>query len=830
MREIGTITGHTGPGRVLGQEGADKTRLDPRAKELFGGRNVRGEEVSSPLRSWNYRPGVSLREKASHLGHRVLRTVTGWFSKGSAKAERAMADHAAYLRKSLEAMENCEVDRFRFYFGKLRTEGAEALKRGTENKDLLIRSLERHVQDFSGDDLLALARAVERHQGNFDWSDAPADKAAAEDLRLLLDLAKGMLRAGAQDTPGLGGLDARQAVAPPKVEAPEEPQAPSLQDRAKGLMARMGQTLAGLFGEQPRASISAMSRSEVQELDRTIREDCETLGVLQDKVLDKMPDTLRKIDNLGWESPGAVRGKLDKLLEEARAPLGEAIEHVTRTMHGHVRGLATSTPVMSGENSTQDRFASVMSTGQRVINNLTARYEALARAAGEVERRCVLKHALFALRDGLERIQSRDLLHESVLDDMGKVVDLVDSMAKGFKPEAMSAKELASNLDLVIDLAEEIPMSLQRRLGIDGELKTLRGMLESARDKQSDLPPWAEAFGKDADFMRKSLGHSTDLYLAAAAVRNAKTLSSANGLQAERFNKSFYDFLRAMQSSRTEGRQAFKIMERDYHALVRGVGCAYVEATARPGDTSVEMEALDGILISARELFDLGWQEFGDVRPYQTGGEGAAYKARDVGRIFAEVREARSKDFGPSIRGLLTAFEGAVASGRQESIAVLADRIDYCESRGKFGEGPGKYPPKLLTALRGFVDEAKYSGRRGDERSLVSLEQALQAAGVSDQLKVHDARVGFGGELKLLVNRDKTFTGGGPQALKWVTLPWPPAATFRAYTGTTVKEGHEGDKVGYAFKNEANRLKPLSKLTVAQYAALYADMERLARS
>ena len=825
--DVGGIGSKGNVGQTQGLERQQGSTLDPKAKELFGGRTVRSEEVSSPLKSWNYRPGVSLGEKASHLGHRVLRTVTGWFSKGSAKATRAMQDHAKYMGKALDAMRNCEVDRFRFYFGKMRGEGSEALKRGATNTELMTKSLAAYLKGVSGDELLALAREVNRQQGSFEFVEGSEGAHGTEDLKLLKDLVKGMMREGADEKPETASLDAKEAVAPPEVE---EPKAPTLGERAQGLLERMGTSMARLFGAEPPRTISTMSRSEIETLDEEIRQDCEELGILQDKVLDTLPKTLRDIDGLKWESPFAVRGKLEKVLEQSRAPLGEAIKHVTQTMHERVRDLATSSSVVKDGKTTGDRFAQVMSKGQRVVNNLTARYEALARAAQEVERHCVLKDAMYQLETGLKLAQRKDMLDEEVLTGLGKVADLVDSMVQGYKPEAMSLKEIESNLDMVIDLAEEIPMSLQRRLGIEGELQSIKDMLGEVRDKKSEMPPWAEKFGKDAQFMRECLEHSTDLYASATSVRNAKTLSSANGLQAERFNKSFYEFLGAMRKSRTEGRDAFKVMERDYRALVRGVGVAYVEASMKPGDHSAEIEALDGILESARELFDKGWEEFGDVRPFGNAGEGAAYKARDVGNLFAEVREARTKDFGPSIKGLLTAFEGAVASGRKDSIDVLEDRINYCEDRGKFGEGPGKYPPKLLTALRGFVDEAKFSGRRGSDRLMRDLEETLQEAGISDKLKVHDARVGFGGELKLLVNRDKTFTGGGPQALKWVTLPWPPAATPRAYTGTGMKEGHGDDKVGYSFKQEANRLKPLSRLSVDQYAALYESLAQKARS
>ena len=817
-------------GNVEQTQGLDRQQgptLDPKDKELFGGRTVRSEEVSSPLRSWSYRPGVSLGEKASHLGHRVLRTVTGWFSKGSAKATRAMQDHAKYMGKALDAMQNGEFDRFRFYFGKMRTEGAEALKRGTSNKELMTKSLATYLKGTTGDDLLALARDVDHKQGTFKHVEGIEGTHGAEDLLLLKDLVKGMMREGAGDKPETASLDAKQTVAPPKVD---EPKTPTLAERTQGLLERVGTSMARLFGAEPPRTISTMSRTEIEALDEEIRQDCEELGILQDKVLDKLPKTLDGIDHLRWESPGVVRSKLEKALEQTRGPLGEAIKHVTQTMHERVRDLATSSSVVKDGKTTGDRFAQVMSKGQRVVNNLTARYEALARAAQEVERHCVLKDALYQLETGLKIAGRKDLLDEDVLSGLGKVADLVDSMVQGYKPEAMSLKEIESNLDLVTDLAEEIPMSLQRRLGITGELQNIKDMLGEARDKKTEMPPWAEKFGKDAQYMRECLEHSTDLYASATAVRNAKTLSSANGLQAERFNKSFYEFLGAMRESRTEGREAFKVMERDYRALVRGVGVAFVEATMKPGDHSAEVEALNGILESARELFDRGWEEFGDVRPFGDAGEGAVYKARDVGNLFAEVRETRTKDFGPSIKGLLTAFEGAVASGRKDSIDVLEDRIEYCVDRGKFGEGADKYPPKLLEGLRGFVSEARVSGRRGSDRLMRILERALQHAGISDKLKVHDARVGFGGELKLLVNRDKTFTGGGPQALKWVTLPWPPAATPKAYTGAGVKEGHGDDKVGFSFKQEANRLKPLSRLSVDQYAALYESLAQTART
>lgn len=825
------IQAGTGQSRVgrSGVDGPGKPGLDPQAKALFGGRSVRSEQVESPLRSWNYRPGVSFGEKASHLGHRVLRTVTGWFSKGSARASRAVADHGKYLGQALDAMQNGEADRFRYYFSKLRTEGSDALSRGWDNKDLMRTSVEAYVKaNCSDDDLLALVRVVDRFKGTFDWDDSAKD--ASDDMKLAATLVKGMMRAGATESEGISGLTSEQSVAPPETTVRKE-DGPTPSQRAHSLVQRMGERISAMFGKSPSSDIAGMTQSEIDELDEGIRADCETLGVLQDKVLDLVPKTLRELEDLSWERPDQVRAELDAVLEKVRAPLGEAIEHVTQTMYDKVRGLATSTPVMSGDNNTQDRFSATMSTGKRVIGNLTKRYEALARAADEIERRCVLKSAMFDIQQGMKRAEHLEALDETTLADLGKVADLLESMRGEFKLEAMSTDDLDGNIALVQDLVDGIPQSLQKRLDIGTSLEQVKEALETVRGAETEMPAWTEKFGKDETFMRESLTLSTDLYLAAASVRNAKTLSSANGLQVERFNKSAYEFLSSIDKRGAEGLKGMKAMMRDYSALLRGVSVARVEAVLGGGDSSTELEALDRITESARGLLDKFWYEMDASRPLRSHGEETVEKSQEVAQAFAEAREGRSKDFGPSIKGLLTAFEGAVASGRREALAVLEERIDYCEQRGKFGEGAGKYSTNLLESLRDYAASARRFGPSSysTRRALSDMQPQLREAGVSDKLMVHDARLDFGGSIKLLINRDKTFTSGGPQALKWVTLPRPQGATPGAYKGMDIKEGHEEDRVGFSFKQEANRLKPLSRLTVAQYETMFDSLSGLAR-
>ena len=66
--DVGGIGSKGNAGQTQGLERQQGPTLDPKAKELFGGRTVRSEDVSSPLKSWNYRPGVSLARRLRTWG------------------------------------------------------------------------------------------------------------------------------------------------------------------------------------------------------------------------------------------------------------------------------------------------------------------------------------------------------------------------------------------------------------------------------------------------------------------------------------------------------------------------------------------------------------------------------------------------------------------------------------------------------------------------------------------------------------------------------------------------------------------------------------------
>ncbi|WP_461211040.1 hypothetical protein [Desulfocurvus sp. DL9XJH121] len=819
MDGIGSVNPQPLAGAVSGARQARGAELDPRARELFGGRSVRGEDAGSPLRSSGYRPGISLREKATHFGHRVLRTVAGWFSKGSAKVARARADHAQYLSKSMKALQNGELDRFRFYFGKLRTEGGPALSRGVENKDLMGESLRALIKDegYGDDDVMALARKVDQFGQPFRYDDMPD---AGEDYALLQTLAKGMMREGAKETVGLEGLSPDKAVAPPDVVSGKG------EDRQASLFTRLGSALGALAkGRSPEALLGP-GREKIEALDQAIREDCEELGLLQDEVLDSVVKGLGKLEALGHGlRPEAQREKLDAILGEVRESLGKAIGHVTRTMHQRVSALATNAPVLTGDNATQDRFASVMALGKRVIGNLTARYEALARAAEVLERRSVVRHALFELQSALNFAERKDRLGVEDLESLGRVVELVEAMAEeGFKPDAMSREDLDANLELLDGLLEKLSSRLPSFMDVGGRLGDVRSILAEAREAKSDLPAWAKDFGRDADFMRESLTRSMDLYLHTSAVRNARTLTSARGLLSERFNQAVYQFLRVQQKGDSAATaEARRTLNDHFTGLALSVSTALVEAGLRGGSES-EIANLTAILDTAKSLYEMTLGER-DYMPRFIRGD-APLLALDVAREFAQARSARSKDFGPSIGNLLTAFQGVVASRREGAWWVLFEQLEHCVERGKFGEGKGQYPFSLESSLQAFAGEWRRTVNMGrSDGTLTGIEGALQGAGVDSKLTVHDARLDFGGSLKLLVNRDQRFKSG-VQGMKWVTLPRPEGATPKAYRGLDIREGHGSDRVGYAFKNEANRLKPLSRLTVDQYQALFERLRQ----